>query len=84
MQLWHRKLRHASLSVISTAIKNRAILGLPDLDINNKIFCGDCQISKQTTSSHKSVEECYTNRVLELLHMDLMGPMQTENLVGKK
>ncbi|KAA0026110.1 gag-pol polyprotein [Cucumis melo var. makuwa] len=30
------------------------------------------------------MKECCTNRVLELLHMDLMGPMQTESLGGKK
>ena len=30
------------------------------------------------------MKESYTNRVLELLHMDLMGPMQIESLGGKK
>ncbi|KAA0052244.1 putative gag-pol polyprotein [Cucumis melo var. makuwa] len=30
------------------------------------------------------MKECCKNRVLKLLHMDLMGPMQTESLGGKK
>ncbi|KAA0034930.1 putative gag-pol polyprotein [Cucumis melo var. makuwa] len=36
---------------------------------------------KITTEKFK---ECYTIRVLELLHLDLMGPMQTESFGGKK
>ena len=69
---------------IKKGIKNKAVVGIPDLDVNGNFFCGDCQIGKQTRSTHKSLKECYTNRVLELLHMDLMGPMQTESLGGKR
>ena len=65
-------------------IKNEAIVGIPNLDVKGNFLCGDCQIGKQIKSTHKSLKECYTNRVLELLHMDLMGPMQTESLGGKR
>ena len=69
---------------LEKVIKNKAVVGIPNLDVNGNFFCGDCQIDKQTRSTHKSLKECYTNRVLELLHMDLMGPMQTESLEGKR
>ena len=82
--LWYKKLGHASISTISKAVKNEAILGIPDIDLHNQVFCGDCQLGKQTKSSHKSTKKCYTNRVLELLHVDLMGLMQIESLGGKK
>ncbi|KAA0048228.1 gag-pol polyprotein [Cucumis melo var. makuwa] len=82
--LWHRKLRHVSMRGLEKVIKNKAVVGIPDLDVNGNFFCGDCQIGKQTRSTHKSLKECYTNRVLKLLHMDLMGPMQTESLGGKR
>ena len=82
--LWHRKLGHISLGSVDKAIKNEAVKGIPTIDITSKFFCGDCQIGKQTKTSHKSLKECSTNRVLELLHLDLMGSMQTENLGGKK
>ena len=65
-------------------IKNEAIVGIPNLDVKGNFLCGDCQIGKQIKSTHKSLKECYTNRVLELLHIDLMGPMQTESLGGKR
>ena len=79
-RLWHKKLGHASLSIIGKAIKNQVV---PNIDSNIKFFCGDYKLRKQIKSSNKSMKECYTNRVLELLHIDLMGPMQTESLGGK-
>ena len=82
--LWYRKLRHISLRSLDKVIRNEAVVGIPSLDINGKFFCGDCQVGKQTKTSHRRLKECYTIRVLELLHLDLMGPMQTESLGGKK
>ncbi|MCI18889.1 retrovirus-related pol polyprotein from transposon tnt 1-94, partial [Trifolium medium] len=34
--------------------------------------------------SHLKLQHLITSRVLELLHMDLMGPMQVESLGGKR
>ncbi|KAA0051806.1 gag-pol polyprotein [Cucumis melo var. makuwa] len=82
--LWHRKLGHASLRCIDKVVENKAVIGILNIDSKIKFFCGDCQVEKQIKASHKSMKECCTNRVLELLHMDLMGPMQTESLGGKK
>ncbi|KAA0054584.1 putative mitochondrial protein [Cucumis melo var. makuwa] len=82
--LWHRKLGHINLESIDRAVKNEAVIGVPKIDVNIKFVCGDCQIGKKTKASHKSLKEFSTNRVLELLHMDLMGPMQSESLGGKK
>ncbi|TYK03217.1 uncharacterized protein E5676_scaffold298G00290 [Cucumis melo var. makuwa] len=82
--LWHRKLGHISLRSIDKAIRNEAVEGIPTIDINSRFFCGDCLIGKQTKTSHKILKECSTTRVHELLHLDLMGPMQIESLGGKK
>ncbi|KAK2453843.1 putative mitochondrial protein [Trifolium repens] len=41
------------------------------------------QIGKQTRMSHPMLEHQVTSRLLELLHMDFMGPMQVESLGGK-
>jgi len=39
---------------------------------------------KQTRMSHPRLEHQVTSKVLELLHMDLMGPMQVESIGGKR
>ncbi|TYK30437.1 F5J5.1 [Cucumis melo var. makuwa] len=45
--LWHRKLEHASMRGLEKVIKNKAVVGIPDLDVNGNFFCGDCQIGKR-------------------------------------
>ncbi|TYK25843.1 gag-pol polyprotein [Cucumis melo var. makuwa] len=85
-QAWlqHRKLGHITLRSIDKAIKNEVVVGIPNIDIKSKFLCGDCLTGKKTKAPHKSLKECSTNSVLELLHLDLMGLMQTESLRGKK
>ncbi|GAA0173244.1 hypothetical protein LIER_26901 [Lithospermum erythrorhizon] len=46
--------------------------------------CGECQIGKKTRVSHQLLQLVITTRVLELLHMDLMGPIQVESIAGRK
>ncbi|KAA0042908.1 Retrovirus-related Pol polyprotein from transposon TNT 1-94 [Cucumis melo var. makuwa] len=43
-----------------------------------------CPTGKQVKASHNSIGQCTISRVLKLLHMDLMDPMQVESLGGKK
>lgn len=45
---------------------------------------GSCQIGKQTRAIHKAVTRITTSGTLELLHMDLMGPVQNESLGRKR
>ena len=44
--------------------------------------CGPCQIIKRIRMSHKMTQHLSTTRVLELLHMDLIGPIQVESIGG--
>src|ERR1044072_5444928 len=65
-------------------ISEGAVRGLPKMKIEERKVCGECQIGKQTKVSHKKLQHLTTTKVLELLHMDLMGPMQVESLIGKR
>jgi hypothetical protein len=58
--------------------------GIPKLKIEEERVCGEGQIGKQTKMSHQKIKHDTTSKVLELLHMDLMGPMQVESLGGKR
>ena len=61
-----------------------AILGLPKFEKIKKIICGPCQIGKQVKSKHPSIREIQTSRLLELLHISLMGPARVQSLGGMK
>ncbi|KAK2429199.1 gag-protease polyprotein [Trifolium repens] len=83
-KLWHQKLGHLHLRGMMKLISKEAIRGLPKLTIEEKDICGECQIGKQIKMSHPMLPHQGTSRVLELLHMDLMGPMQVESLGGSR
>ena len=61
-----------------------AVRGIPKLGIKKDGLCESCQIGKQLKKSHKVLQQITTTRILELLHMDLMGPMQVESIGGRK
>ncbi|WJX25125.1 hypothetical protein P8452_14197 [Trifolium repens] len=84
VQLWHQKLGHLNLKGMKKVISLEAIRGIPKLRIVEGKVCGECQIGKQIRMSHPMLEHQTTSKVLELLHMDLMGPMQVESLGGKR
>ena len=59
--------------------------GLPKLGGKQEGACEGCKSGKQTRSPHKPIK-CISTicHPLGLLHMDLVGPMQTESIGGKK
>jgi transposase InsO family protein len=81
--MWHQWLGHLHLKGMKKALSSKAIRGLPDRKIVDGSICGECQIGKQTRMSHPRLEHQATSKVLELLHMDLIGPMQVESIGGK-
>ena len=84
VKLWHQKLGHLHLRGMKKIISMEAVRGIPRLQIDEGRVCGECQVGKQTRMSHPKTRHLTTSKVLELLHMDLMGPMQVESLGGKR
>lgn len=74
-KLWYNKLGHLNLRSMGKIISEKAINGLSNLMTEKGKMCGDYQIGKQTKMSLKKLQHLTTSKVLELLHMDLMGPM---------
>ncbi|WRX26832.1 GAG-pre-integrase domain - like 10 [Theobroma cacao] len=81
--LWHRRLEHVSLHTMSKLIKKNLVAGLPELKFENYRICDACQLGKQVRTSFKSKKTVSIARPLELLHIDLFGPISTTSLRGK-
>ena len=64
--------------------KHEVVEGLPKFGKVEKTICGACQMGKQTKASHQKVNVIATSQWLELLHVDLMRPIRTESLGGKR
>ena len=57
--------------------------GLPKINSRPDKICKPCAKGKHVKSSFKSKTIVTTSKPLELLHMDLFGPMRTTSLGGK-
>ncbi|XP_075479000.1 uncharacterized protein LOC142519868 [Primulina tabacum] len=84
LKLWHQKLGHANFKTLKNLGKYDAVRGMPNLSSGIPYVCGACQKGKQTRVPHQVLQHYETTRCLELLHMDLIGPMEVESLGGKK
>ncbi|KAG9444874.1 hypothetical protein H6P81_016214 [Aristolochia fimbriata] len=82
--LWHRKLGHVHFRHIQKLIKHATVKGLPEIKNIRDKHCSDCQQGKQHKTKHKSTTQINTTRPLELLHVDLMGPVCTPSHKGKR
>ena len=81
--MWHRRLGHASTSVIKKLIKHDLVEGLPKIKVKRSGICSACAKGKQTKTSFQSKTIVTTSKHLELIHMDLFGPIRTVSIRGK-
>ena len=84
VDLWHQQLGHTSHKQLEKIFKCDTVIGLPKFKKIEKCICGPCQMGKQVKSKHPSLTEVETSRPLELLHIDLMGPIRVQSFGGKK
>ena len=81
--LWHRRLGHVNMNLITQLNKNELVRGLPKISFEKDKVCEACQMGKQIKTSFKNKNFISTSRPLELLHIDLFGPSRTTSLGGK-
>nr|GEW20590.1 Gag-Pol polyprotein [Tanacetum cinerariifolium] len=60
------------------------VIGLPKLKYVNDQLCSSCEVSKAKRSSFKSKVVPSSKGRLNMLHMDLCGPMRVASINGKK
>ncbi|GJV71010.1 putative ribonuclease H-like domain-containing protein [Tanacetum coccineum] len=82
--LWHRRLGHVNLKNINKLVKGNLVRGLPSKTFKLDHSCLACRKGKQHRASCKKIEERTVREPLELLHMDLFGPVSVESINKKK
>nr|GEY27045.1 hypothetical protein [Tanacetum cinerariifolium] len=82
--LWHRRLYHLNFDYINLLSKKDIVIGLPKLKYVKDQLSSSCELSKAKRSSFKSKAVPSSKRRLNLLHMDLCGPMRVASINGKK
>jgi len=82
--LWHKILGHASLSLLNKLVSKDLVVGLPTIKYNDGKICDACAKGKQVKNSFKSKKYVSTSQPLEMLHIDLCGPMRIMSRGGKR
>ncbi|GKB61657.1 integrase, catalytic region, zinc finger, CCHC-type containing protein [Tanacetum coccineum] len=82
--LWHRRLSHLNFGTINDLTKHDLVDGLPKFKYGKDHLCSACERGKSKKSSHPPKVVPSTHSKLELLHMDLCGPMRVASTNGKK
>ncbi|GFS97981.1 retrovirus-related Pol polyprotein from transposon TNT 1-94 [Trichonephila clavipes] len=83
-EIWHQRFCHVNNDYLIKTSKNDSVKGLPRLTDNSKAHCIPCKLAKSKRVSFKKTGAVRSKRPLELLHMDLCGPMPTESQGGNK
>jgi transposase InsO family protein len=73
--LWHRRLAHVGMRNLHKFQKDGHILGLTNIIFEKDRSYGACQDRKQVGSHHNAKNIMTTIRPLEMLYMDLFGPI---------
>ncbi|XP_040370263.1 uncharacterized protein LOC112183342 isoform X4 [Rosa chinensis] len=84
LELWHRRLGHVNFQDLLKLSHKESVRGMPFLSGKPDKMCDGCKVGKQTRASHGAINSSTTTHPLELMHMDLVGPSQTESMGGKK
>jgi transposase InsO family protein len=82
--LWHHHLAHVGMKNLHKLLKGEHVLGLTNVCFEKDRPCAACQAGKQVGITHHSKNVMTTSRLLELLHMDLFGPVAYLSIGGSK
>ncbi|GKA31415.1 retrovirus-related pol polyprotein from transposon TNT 1-94, partial [Tanacetum coccineum] len=82
--LWHQRHSHLNFNYINLLLKKDVVIGLPKLKYVKDQLCSSYEVSKAKRSSFKTKVVPSSKGRLNLLHMDLCGPMRVASINRKK
>jgi hypothetical protein len=72
--LWHRRLEHLNFDHIVKLNNQGVVKDLPRISKPHNSVCKSCQMGKLTRTQFKSKSFTYSQKPLQIAHMDLCGP----------
>nr|GEY94132.1 retrovirus-related Pol polyprotein from transposon TNT 1-94 [Tanacetum cinerariifolium] len=82
--LWHRRLSHLNFDTINLLSKNDIVVDLPKLKFIKDHLCSSCELGKAKRKSFHAKLTPSSKKWLQLLHMDLCGPIRVASINGKR
>ena len=82
VSLWHLPFFHLHHGGLKELAKKNMVHGLPNMDFEGKI-CEECVLSKHARTTIQKKTEFLAKQPLELIHIDICGPITLESFSGK-
>ena len=82
--LWHRKLSHLNFKTMNSLVKRELVRGLPQKEFCQEGLCDACEKGKSKKASHRSKGMTDIGSPLQLIHMDLFGPVNIPSISRKR
>nr|GEX45002.1 integrase, catalytic region, zinc finger, CCHC-type, peptidase aspartic, catalytic [Tanacetum cinerariifolium] len=82
--LWHRRLSYLNFDTINDLTKHDLVDGVMKFKYGKDHLCSACEKGKSKKASHLPKLVPSSHSKLELLYMDLCGPMRVTSINGKK
>ncbi|KAJ9544869.1 hypothetical protein OSB04_024576 [Centaurea solstitialis] len=82
--LWHTRFCHLNFHTLEKLVRLKLVKGLPTIKFEKDHLCSACEMGKLKRSSHKTKSDSSFDQPLQLLHVDLCGPIAVQTLNGKK
>ncbi|KAM0982401.1 hypothetical protein ACFX2A_015625 [Malus domestica] len=83
MKLWHKRLGHLNMTSLQNLQKHEMVQGIPKMDQCNET-CEGCVFGKHHKDPFEAGKAWRATKPLELIHMDVCGPMQTTTISGNR
>ncbi|KAJ9567112.1 LOW QUALITY PROTEIN: hypothetical protein OSB04_003078 [Centaurea solstitialis] len=80
--LWHTRFCHLNFHTLDKLVKLKLVKGLPDIMIEKDHICSACEMGKLKCLPIKPNPSF--DKPLQMLHVDLCGPIAKQSLNGKK
>lgn len=81
-RLWHLRYGHLNYGGLRQLKQNEMVTGLPSIIEGDQ--CEDCLLGKQSKNPFPVGKALIATKNLELVHMDICGPMPTESMGGNR
>ncbi|KAJ9547275.1 hypothetical protein OSB04_019818 [Centaurea solstitialis] len=82
--LWHTRFCHLNFHTLDKLVRLKLVKGLPNIKFDKDHLCSACEMGKLKRSSHKTKFDPPYDKRLQMLHVDLCGPIVMQSVGGKK
>ena len=82
--LWHNRFYHLNFHALEKLVKLNLVSDLPNIKFEMDHLCSACEVGKLKRASHRTKSDLSYTKPVQLLHVDLCGPIYVQSVGGRK